>query len=156
MRDESKLTLPPDFSSDQAPTFAEAVKSALDLPADARLTFENLSAGPRGQTIVEYSFSQPVQLEGPELGPASGVTVDVPNALTLRFSRKGDLVDHQVKPKDPRYLDAVRANVRNLVARNEIESSTEADAARAIAARKPFYLARDEQGKLRLRRAYMS
>lgn len=152
----AKLTLPPNFSGDHAPGYAETVKSGLALPAEARLNFENLSTGSRGQTILEYGLSQPIQIEGPDLGPASGVTIDVPSKLTLRFNQQGDLVNHQVQPVDPRYLDAVRANVKNLVARDEIQAGNEADAGRAIAARKPYYLVRDEQGNLRLRRAFIT
>lgn len=156
MSDVSKLTLPANFSSDRAPAFAGSIISALDLPADTRLNFENLLRDSHGQTVLEYSFSQSVQLEDPDLGPARGVTVDVPSILTLRFDKQGNLVDHQVRPADPHRLDAVRANVKNLVARGEVHPNPDGDAEQARAARKPYYLSRDEQGKLRLRRAFMT
>gem|GEM_PF-860692 len=151
-----KLKLPSNFTGDQAQAYAETVKSALALPADARLNFQTLSPGPRGQIVLEYGLTQPVQIEGPDLGPANGVTIDVPGKLTLRFNQKGELVNHQFQPVEPRYLDAVRAHVKHLVARGEIQASNEVDAERAIAARKPYYLARDEQGHLRLRRAFIA
>ncbi len=136
----------------------ESARPQLHVPDDATLRVENVKATARG-TNIQFSCNTPVPLEGADLGEASGVSVDVSLKGDLRFDKDGKLVKKKFESPDPQQLDAIRDNVSKLVANEQVyvaQPGEEIDPDKLREAGKPWYVQADENGRLRLKRAYMA
>ncbi|MFQ6058181.1 MAG: hypothetical protein ACE5MB_04775 [Anaerolineae bacterium] len=155
---KQKLNIPRGFSPDQAPDFVDQVKAELSLPPNSELKLRNLRTSAHGERVIEYIYSRPVKLEGPEYAEASGVVVDVPSTVSLRFNGDGELVASQLSEVDEDYLNAITDQVRKLVANDQIYFSKpgeEIDVNSLIAEHKPYYTTYDQDGNLRIKRAFI-
>lgn len=154
MRDELRLA-EPDAARDAH--FVERVKTALDLPADARLELQRATEDAQGRHTVEYTIAQPIEIQGAEFGAADGVTVEEQRMVSLLFDARGALVSSQVSPIDERHLRLVKDQIRKLAAANAIgpaPSGEVSDADALPAVRRPWYIEMDEEGRKRLKRAH--
>jgi len=155
---KQKLSIPPGFSPDQTPGFVDQVKAELSLPPSSELKLLSLRTNSHGERVIEYTYSRSVKLEGSEYAAASGVVVDVPSRVSLRFDRDGELVASQLSEVGEGHLNAIKKQVRNLVANGQIYFSKpgeEIDVNSLIAEHKPYYTTHDQDGNLRIKRAFV-
>lgn len=151
-----ELRIPSNPADAREPTFLERVKSALRLPEEVELEFARLSRDSEGG-LLEYIFMQPILLQGPDYGPADGVTVQEPTSARLRFDKDGMFVSFQVSLVDEQHLHSVQEQVRGLAAADQI-SPVSSDLSGRPAfdlGPKPWYVAPDAKGRKRLKRAFV-
>ena len=155
MSDVLRLTDP---STAREAGFVEQVKAALHLPADARLELQSAAQNAQGETVVTYAVTLPIQIGGAEFGAAGGVSVDERVIASLRFVHDA-LVSSEVSLIDERHLRLVKDQVRKLVAADEIYVASPGEAvdqAELIVRKQPYYIAYDEAGNKRIRRAFIA
>ena len=155
LTDELRLT-DPSLAGDAA--FIAQVRTALDLPADARLQLQTAARTLPGGARIEYAVTVPIVITGVEFGVAAGVTVDERTSVALQFDARGALVSSQVTPVDEKHLRAIKTNVQKLAATDQIYVATFGEAIDPDVLRaqgKPWYIETDADARKRLRRAYM-
>ncbi len=153
-----ELRLPRDFDPARAGEILDRARPQLNLPPDARLEVTQVKTRSRG-TQIQFTAQSPTPLSGPNLGPAEGVTVEVNGHGALEFDKQGRLVKASYSPDDPHQLDAVRANLANLAATNQIYVALAGEQVNPDVLRqqgKSWYVEQDADGRRRLKRAFIA
>jgi len=156
MRNQIRFDDPDDVRKSD---FIEQVKAALGLPHDTQLELQGIVLNSQGERIVTYSAKIEIKLESVELGEADGVVMDQWMMVSLRFDARGGLVSSHAGSLDESRVRQAREQIRRLLAADEIyvpAPGEKIDPTILRAQHKPWYIAIDEQGRKRLRRAYIS
>lgn len=109
--------------------------------------------------VLRYAVTREMELKGAELGIAQGVVVSLIDALAVTVDSQGDVIASLLHQADRVYERRVRDHVARLVARGRIYATREGetvDPAELIEQKKPYYIAYDEAGKKRIRRAFIA
>jgi hypothetical protein len=109
--------------------------------------------------VLHYTSERRIELKGKALGAASGAVVDVADALAIQVGRDGKVVSSHLHRTDRAHQQRIRDHVEKLVARGRVYEAREGeqvDPAALIEQKKPYYIAYDEQGRKRIRRAFIA
>jgi hypothetical protein len=122
-----------------------------------RLVDERPQRGAR--RVLHYTSERRMELKGKTLGVARGAVVDVSDALAVQVDREGKVVSSHLHRSDRAHQRRIRDHVEKLVARGRVYEAREGeqvDPATLIDQKKPYYIAYDEQGRKRIRRAFIA
>ena len=109
--------------------------------------------------VLHYVAPRQVAVRGDALGVASSAMVTMADAVALQVDREGKVVSSHYHQADRGQEKRVRDHVAKLVARKrvyEAKPGERVEPAELIAQRKPYYIAHDEQGYKRIRRAFIA
>lgn len=135
-----------------------SLAGALGFEPGRSFRVQNISSTTR-TTHVRLSSVRHVPLVGEDLGVANGVTLDVPEHVTLQFSREtGKSIAGDISRLDQEDLKSLRDSVARLAQRRRIAyrapSLPRVTLADLASRHQPFYVADDASGVKRLYRAY--
>ncbi|MDE3088905.1 MAG: hypothetical protein KGJ80_05930 [Chloroflexota bacterium] len=109
--------------------------------------------------VLHYRAARTMQLKGRAFGAARGAVIDVPDYLALQVDRGGRVRSSHLHRADRAHEKRIRDHVAKLVARDRVYVAREdesVDTAQLIAQKKPYYIAYDENGDKRIRRAFIA
>jgi hypothetical protein len=114
----------------------------------------------RDQTRVLY-YAAPRQLEfkGDALGAANGARVTLADAVAVQVDADGGVVSSHYHQVDRGQEKRVRDHVAKLIARERVYATRAGEAidpAELLAQKKPYYIAYDDRGDKRIRRAFIA
>ncbi len=109
--------------------------------------------------VLHYAAPRRVEFTGSALGVANGAQVTMADAVAVQVDREGKVVSSHYHQVDRGQEKRVRDHVAKLVARRRVYEAKQGEAvdpAELIAQKKPYYIAYDEQGNKRIRRAFIA
>ncbi len=109
--------------------------------------------------VLHYVAPQRVEFTGDALGVANGAVVTMTSAIAVQVDRDGKIVSSHYHQVDRGQEKRARDHVAKLIARKRVYAAKEGevvDPAELMAQRKPYYIAYDEQGNKRIRRAFIA
>lgn len=116
--------------------------------------------GRRDQTrVLYYAAPRRVQFTGESLGAANGAVATVADAVAIQLDPQGLVISSHYHQFDRWQEKRARDHVAKLIARQRVYATREGETiepAELIAQKKPYYLAYDEQGNKRIRRAFIA
>ena len=133
-------------------------RAAMQAPKQEFRLVEEHARGDAG-SVLHYSSERRMELKGKALGAANGAVVDVPDSLAVQVDRQGRVVSSHLHETDRAHQRRIRDHVAKLVARDRVYEAREGeqiDPAVLIDQKKPYYIAYDEQGNKRIRRAFIA
>lgn len=110
-----------------------------------------------GKTKLLINIIQEVQLEGKELGEASGLTTPFGRNLTLFFDTAGELSGYEIDDLTKEGIERRKFDVTKLIENGEVYFAAKGekiDASKLIRERKTYYIQMNEQGKKYLNFVY--
>ncbi len=110
-----------------------------------------------GKTKLLINIIQEVQLEGKELGEASGLMTPFGRNLTLFFDTAGELSAYEIDDLAAEGVERRKFDVKKLIENGEVyfaEKGEKIDVSKLISERKRYYVQVNEQGKKYLNFVY--
>jgi hypothetical protein len=146
--------------------------AGLQIGADLPLQVRQVAGTPRGEfrlvgqrtgreasRVLSFSSARRMQLTSPAMGPARGAFVDLPDSLAVHVDRNGRVLSTHRQKSDRGHEKRIRDHVAKLVARDRIYVPREGekiDTMQMIALRQPYYIAYDQNGDKKIRRAFIA
>ncbi|MEW5719915.1 MAG: hypothetical protein AB1817_14900, partial [Chloroflexota bacterium] len=109
--------------------------------------------------VLHYAAPRRVEFTGNSLGVANGAQVTMADAVAVQVDRTGKVVASHYHQVDRGQEKRARDHIAKLVARKRVYAAKHGEAvdpAELIAQKKPYYIAYDEQGNKRIRRAFIA
>ena len=109
--------------------------------------------------VLHYATPRRVEIKGDALGVANGAVVTVADVVAVQVDRDGKVVSSHYHQVDRGAEKRIRDHVAKLAARKRVyaaQAGQVIDPSELIAQRKPYYIAYDDEGRKRIRRAFIA
>jgi len=109
--------------------------------------------------VLHYTATRKMELKGKTLGIARGAVVNLSDSLAVQVDRDGQVTSSHLHKSDRGHERRIRDHVEKLVARGRVYETREGETVNTtelIAQRKPYYIAYDDAGTKRIRRAFIA
>jgi len=138
---------------------AKRIRSELGLPEEVKLKLERSYTGTGKKRVIQLTHSCQVVLKGPEYGRASGAVVELRGGVSVHLTSRGMVAASHYREPEVEEVTSIQDHVKRLVSRKRIyftEPGKTLHVEHLMDIKKPYYTARDEAGKLRIKRAFIA
>lgn len=109
--------------------------------------------------VLHYESTRTSELKGKSFGIAAGAKIDLSDAVAVQLAQDGSVIAAQLHRADSAYEKRIQDHIVKLVERKRVYDTREGeqvDAEKLIGERKPYYIAYDDAGDKRVRRAFIA
>jgi hypothetical protein len=134
------------------------IRDTLSITADGfRLTSKHLRRGIGG--VAHYTATRDLQLDDADLGVARGALVTLVDALALHLDSEGQVISSLFHNADEGHEHRIKSHMLRLVERGRVYAASPGeriDMAMLLERKQPYYIAYDNSGEKRIRRAFIA